>query len=274
MSLKSLILAALLFHPGVVYSQMTDAAAAVKLKKLLGPVEAMGTVRNHAASNWSQQIGVASLGCRQPLTAYGSGLGSWDAAFTDYDKHPPMILGPYKGTFQVSIGGSASEIQAIQSVVDGGVLDSGGVQVVPNSIHGQVTIQADAEDADTGIVGVQLLVDGVNYGAEMIDTAVPFARVWDTASVPDGPHQVSAIARDNAGNKGTTVLPVMVSNTSVPIPGLVAVVTVDLSHLIDGLHVVCINWHDSVGRVTASDPLIIRVDYGSGSDGGVILGKP
>ena len=65
------------------------------------------------------------------------------------------------------------------------------------SLTGPITVTADATD-DVGVVAVQFLLDGAPFGAEL--TAGPFAAAWDTTTVADGTHVLSARARDAAGN--------------------------------------------------------------------------
>ena len=48
------------------------------------------------------------------------------------------------------------------------------------------------------MAGVQFLLDGADLGAE--DRYAPFELTWDTTKVPNGPHVITAIARDAAGN--------------------------------------------------------------------------
>lgn len=69
------------------------------------------------------------------------------------------------------------------------------------SVTGTVTVTADATDA-TGVVGVQFLLDGALLGAE--DTAAPFSVSWNTSGTSSGAHQLSATARDAAGNSATS----------------------------------------------------------------------
>jgi len=69
------------------------------------------------------------------------------------------------------------------------------------SVTGTVTVTADATDA-SGVVGVQFLLDGALLGAE--DTAAPYSVSWDTSGTSAGPHQLSATARDAAGNSATS----------------------------------------------------------------------
>ena len=55
-----------------------------------------------------------------------------------------------------------------------------------------VTVTANAAD-DTAVAGVQFLVDGVNVGVE--DTAAPYGVSWDTRTVTNGAHTLTARAR-------------------------------------------------------------------------------
>ena len=75
-----------------------------------------------------------------------------------------------------------------------------------------MNVTADASD-NIGVVGVQFLVDGVNAGVE--DAAPPYALAWDTRTVPNGAHTLTARARDAAGNSTLSApVPVNVANSS------------------------------------------------------------
>ena len=70
-----------------------------------------------------------------------------------------------------------------------------------------VTVSANASD-DTGVSGVQFLLDGASLGAE--DTSSPYSVSWNAAAATAGTHQLAALARDAAGNL-TTSTPVTVT---------------------------------------------------------------
>lgn len=93
------------------------------------------------------------------------------------------------------------------------------VMTAPSSgsaVSGTATVSATADD-DTGVAGVQFLLDGVSLGAE--DTSAPYAVSWNTALAADGAHVLSARVRDAAGNEGTsTAVSVTVSNPVPPPP--------------------------------------------------------
>jgi glucose/arabinose dehydrogenase len=82
------------------------------------------------------------------------------------------------------------------------------------TVSGSVTITATASD-NVGVVGVQFKVDGLNVGAE--DTSAPYSAAWDTTTAANGSHEVTAEARDAAGNRRTSsIVPVTVDNTAPP----------------------------------------------------------
>jgi hypothetical protein len=89
------------------------------------------------------------------------------------------------------------------------------------TLSGTVTIAAAASD-DQAVAGVRFRIDGVDVGNE--DTTSPYSYSWDTRTVPNGTHVLTAVARD-ASNNLTTSSPVSVtiSNTTPPtVTGLVA----------------------------------------------------
>ena len=64
-----------------------------------------------------------------------------------------------------------------------------------------VTVSANASD-NVGVVAVQFKVDGANIGAE--DTTAPYSVSWNTTTVSNGSHVLTAVARDAAGNSTTS----------------------------------------------------------------------
>ena len=85
-----------------------------------------------------------------------------------------------------------------------------------NVASGTVGVAATASD-DVGVVGVQFLLDGNLLGTE--DTTSPYSVSWDTTSATNGPHTLTARARDAAGNMATsTSVTVNVSNQQVSVP--------------------------------------------------------
>jgi hypothetical protein len=87
------------------------------------------------------------------------------------------------------------------------------------TVSGSVTLSANASD-DVGVAGVQFYVDGVKVGSE--DTTAPYTIQWNSSSVANGTHVLSAIARDAAGNTTTSATVSVTVNNSTVVPGLVA----------------------------------------------------
>ena len=85
-----------------------------------------------------------------------------------------------------------------------------------STVSGTVTVSATATD-NIGVTSVEFLLDGVSLGT---DTTAPYAVQWDTTTTSNGPHALSARARDAAGNFGVTsgVVNVTVDNTAPPLP--------------------------------------------------------
>jgi Concanavalin A-like lectin/glucanases superfamily/Domain of unknown function (DUF1929)/Bacterial Ig domain len=82
------------------------------------------------------------------------------------------------------------------------------------SVTGTIAVSASASD-NVGVAGVQFKLDGANLGAEV--TVAPYTVNWDTTSVADGSHSLTAAARDAAGNVATSVpVTVTVANTTSP----------------------------------------------------------
>ena len=95
-----------------------------------------------------------------------------------------------------------------------------------DTVSGSVSVSASASDS-VGVVGVQFRVDGVNFGTE--DTSAPYSRTWDSLTVGNGTHSLTAVARDAAGNSTTSAArSVTVSNGDSQAP------TVSLSAPADG----------------------------------------
>lgn len=69
------------------------------------------------------------------------------------------------------------------------------------TVSGAVTITATASD-NIGVTKVQFRVDNTLLAT---DTAAPYSAAWDTSTVTNGPHTLTAIAWDQANNSKTSV---------------------------------------------------------------------
>jgi hypothetical protein len=85
------------------------------------------------------------------------------------------------------------------------------------TVSGIITVTAAASD-NVAVAGVQFKLDGANLGGE--DTGSPYSASWDSTTATNGTHLLSAVARDAAGNLGTSAtVSVTVANTTTPPPG-------------------------------------------------------
>jgi hypothetical protein len=118
------------------------------------------------------------------------------------------------------------------------------------TVSGAVTLSANAND-NVGVSSVQFLVDGAPAGAA--DTSAPFSITWDSATVANGTHTISAQARDAAGNTAVaTPISVTVSNTTADTtpPIISAVTAVNIQS-----NAATITW-------TTNEPATTQVEYG------------
>ena len=84
------------------------------------------------------------------------------------------------------------------------------------TVSGTVAVSASASD-NVGVSSVQFTLDGVNVGAPV--SAAPYTFNWDSTTVANGSHTLSARASDAAGNTSTaTGVTVNVSNAPAPAP--------------------------------------------------------
>ncbi|MEO8064437.1 MAG: Ig-like domain-containing protein, partial [Pseudomonadota bacterium] len=78
------------------------------------------------------------------------------------------------------------------------------------ALSGTATLSATATD-NVGVAGVKFRVDGADVDTE--DLVAPYSLSWNTASATAGSHQITAVARDSAGNSATSAaVTVTVSN--------------------------------------------------------------
>jgi peptidoglycan/xylan/chitin deacetylase (PgdA/CDA1 family) len=81
------------------------------------------------------------------------------------------------------------------------------------TISGTQTVSANASDS-VGVAGVQFKIDGVNIGSE--DTTAPYSLSWDSKTVANGNHTLSAVARNTSGLTSTATETVNINNPTPP----------------------------------------------------------
>ncbi len=127
--------------------------------------------------------------------------------FTEEGQEPPA--GPVVHVLTVAVGtqppaDTTPPVVTLTAPVNGGTVSGSAV-----------SITATATD-NVGVANVQFAVDGVNTGVP--DAVVPYAIAWDSTTVNNGSHTLSAIARDLSGNVATSTVTVTVSNVTPPPP--------------------------------------------------------
>jgi hypothetical protein len=81
------------------------------------------------------------------------------------------------------------------------------------TISGTINVSANASD-NIAVAGVQFKLDGSNLGSEITS---PFIYSWDTKTISNGSHILTAVARDTSNNTTTSSsVAITVSNSSSP----------------------------------------------------------
>jgi glucose/arabinose dehydrogenase len=152
----------------------------------------------HLALDGGAPIEVTTLNGSHTLTGLSAGPHVLTAQLVDA-AHAPLSNPEAADSvgFTVTIPDTTDPTIQITAPADGAV------------VSGSIPLAASAGD-DTGVAGVQFLLDGVNLGAEL--SAAPFSQSWDSASVANGPHTFTAVARDAAGNTASDSVSFTVDN--------------------------------------------------------------
>jgi hypothetical protein len=118
------------------------------------------------------------------------------------------------------------------------------------AVSGTVTLSVSATD-NVGVTKVDFLVDSALIGT--VTGASPFGALLNTTQLSNGPHSISAIAYDAAGNAGNAApVSITINNADVTAP-TVAVVSPASGATVSGTITVSVNALDNVG--------VTRVDY-------------
>jgi hypothetical protein len=109
----------------------------------------------------------------------------------------------YYMIFLVNSDGVPSQAKIVRLATPDTTAPTVGITAPANNatVSGTLNVTANATD-NIGVTGVQFKLDGSNLGAE--DTSSPFSVSWNTAQGADGPHTLTAVARDLAGNVTTS----------------------------------------------------------------------
>jgi len=98
------------------------------------------------------------------------------------------------------------------------------------TISGSVAVGADASD-DTAVAGVKFYANGTQIGSEV--TTAPYGFTWDTTAVANGPVELTAIARDAAGNTTTSASVAVTVNNDVQTAKFVSGISANGRYFVD-----------------------------------------
>jgi hypothetical protein len=111
----------------------------------------------------------------------------------------------------VELGGSGGSVSFSSTAPDTVAPTVAVTSPAPDAtVSGSVQVAAQAED-DNAVVGVQFLLDGNPLGSE--DTTAPYAVPWDSTTVANGSHVLTARARDAVNATTSAAVTVAVSNS-------------------------------------------------------------
>ncbi len=115
-----------------------------------------------------------------------------------------------------------------------------------NTVSGTVTVQAAASD-NVGVASVSFKVDG---NQQAVDTTSPYSFSWNTTTVANGSHTLTATATDAAGNSASSSVSVTVNNSAADTTAPTVVITSPADGSTAGnIVTVTVNAADNVGVV-------------------------
>ena len=174
----------------------------VSLTAPAGGATVSGTVQ--LTANASDNVGVVGVQFKQGTTNIGAEDTS--APYAVSWNTTTVANGPYALTAVArDAGGNTTTSTIVNVTVSNADTTAPTVSITaPNNnarVSNTVTVSANASD-NVGVVAVQFKVDGANIGAE--DLTAPYSVSWNTTTVSNGSHVLTAVARDAAGNSTTS----------------------------------------------------------------------
>jgi thermitase len=115
-----------------------------------------------------------------------------------------------------------------------------------STVSGIVAVTVSVSD-NVGVTSVSLTVDGVSIGN---DTTSPYSFSWNTSSVPNGSHTLTATAGDAAGNMSNASVLVSVNNSADTTPPNVSITSPVDGATVSGNVSVTVSASDNAGTVT------------------------
>lgn len=136
------------------------------------------------------------------LVSGAAAIGAGDpGSFTASDRDGVVRSSPPEaGAYEFVGGGNASPSVSVTAPSNGATVSGT-----------NTTISATASDTDGTVSSVQFKIDGSDFGPP--DTSSPFTTTWNTTSVADGSHSITAVATDDdSATTTSSAVSVTVSN--------------------------------------------------------------
>ncbi|HXS95629.1 MAG TPA: S8 family serine peptidase [Candidatus Limnocylindrales bacterium] len=167
---------------------------------------------------WNSASGTGTLALNDKTvktTSYVKSTPSWTSASVfDLGAYEYGTSGGYYSEDDIidefSVVGPAQATDAVPPVVS---ITAPGAGATVSSV---VTVAANATD-NVGVTGVQFELDGAKIGGAQSGAGPTYSISWDTTTASNGPHTLSAVASDAAGNSATASnVAITVNNVSPP----------------------------------------------------------
>lgn len=113
------------------------------------------------------------------------------------------------------------------------------------TVKGTVAVTVAASD-NVAVASVQFVVDGKPLGSP-IAGAGPYSLNWDTTTVADGSHAISAVATDTSGNTASSSITVKVQNAADSTPPAVSITAPASGATVKGTVTISATASDNVG---------------------------
>ncbi|MDH3857529.1 MAG: Ig-like domain-containing protein, partial [Gammaproteobacteria bacterium] len=170
----------------------------------IGPGLPAGQDLSTLASSFASLVGVASV---QVPSLLRVNPGNANSSYL-----VQKLEGTAASGSQMPLGGnplSQTTIDTIRDWINAGAASGGSdinpptvaLQALASPVSGNVNLSATATD-DVAVVQVSFFVDGTLIGSA---TTAPYQITWDSTTVTDGDHDLTAEAFDAAGNVGASV---------------------------------------------------------------------
>jgi hypothetical protein len=111
------------------------------------------------------------------------------------------------------------------------------------TVAGTTNLSVTASD-NQAVASVQFQIDGTNFGSPIMSS--PYTASWDSTSVSNGPHTITAIATDASNNQASATITVTVNQTTDTVPPTVSLTAPANNSMLAGTLTFSANASDNV----------------------------